>query len=78
MHEEVNFDIICRNISEDNIEIAIKDFVRQFELNVAPLMRIELAQLNNNSYILMFDMHHIISDGTSMGILINEFRNNFV
>ena len=33
----------------------------------------KLIKLEEEKHILMFDMHHIISDGVSMGILINEF-----
>ncbi|SDX35692.1 non-ribosomal peptide synthase domain TIGR01720/amino acid adenylation domain-containing protein [Marininema mesophilum] len=48
-------------------------FVRPFDLTKAPLFRVALVQLSSDNYLLMYDMHHIISDGLSIGILINEF-----
>jgi hypothetical protein len=32
-----------------------------------------LLEINAQEHIFLFDMHHIISDGTSMGILVKEF-----
>ncbi|WP_321163089.1 condensation domain-containing protein, partial [Paenibacillus alvei] len=35
-------------------------------------MRVQLTKLTDTQHLLLFDMHHIISDGTSMSILIEE------
>ncbi|MFC2156114.1 amino acid adenylation domain-containing protein, partial [Acidobacteriota bacterium] len=48
-------------------------FVRPFDLTTAPLLRVGLTERGKKNYILVVDMHHIISDGSSMGILIKEF-----
>lgn len=48
-------------------------FTRPFDLGNAPLMRMEIVKREENRYILLFDMHHIISDGMSVGIIIEEF-----
>ncbi|WP_025028797.1 condensation domain-containing protein, partial [Caldalkalibacillus mannanilyticus] len=48
-------------------------FVKAFVLEQAPLFRVCLVKVNHNQHILLFDMHHIISDGATMGILIKEF-----
>ncbi len=50
----------------------IKDFIRPFDLTQAPLLRLGLIQLEEREHILMFDMHHIISDGASMNLLIKD------
>lgn len=55
------------------VDEAVKEFVRPFDLSKAPLFRAGLIKLEEDRYILMFDMHHIISDGVSMEILVNEF-----
>ena len=57
---------------DENIEKAVKSFIRPFELEKAPLFRIELLEDKEKVYLLV-DMHHIISDGVSMSIIINEF-----
>jgi amino acid adenylation domain-containing protein len=43
-----------------------------FDLTQAPLVRITLLKLNTTEYVVLFTMHHIISDAWSMGILIRE------
>ncbi|WP_432407296.1 amino acid adenylation domain-containing protein [Wukongibacter sp. M2B1] len=48
------------------------DFVRPFDLGKAPLMRIRVVKKEDRVQ-LFFDMHHIISDGVSLNILIDEF-----
>ncbi|NIM11556.1 MAG: amino acid adenylation domain-containing protein [Candidatus Aminicenantes bacterium] len=49
------------------------DFVRSFDLSRPPLLRVGLMPINHREHILMMDMHHIITDGTSMGILVKDF-----
>ncbi|MFC2146274.1 amino acid adenylation domain-containing protein [Acidobacteriota bacterium] len=51
----------------------IKDFIRPFNLSQAPLLRLGLIKISPDHHILMFDMHHIISDGTSMNTFLKEF-----
>lgn len=47
-------------------------FVRRFDLAKAPLFRIGLLKLEENRHMLLFDMHHLISDGVSIGIILEE------
>ena len=51
----------------------IRDFIKPFKLSQAPLIRVKLIEEAPETYILLVDMHHIISDGTSTGIFIKEF-----
>jgi amino acid adenylation domain-containing protein len=48
-------------------------FVRPFDLSSAPLLRVGLVKLEEKKHILMVDIHHIIGDGVSLGILVREF-----
>jgi tyrocidine synthetase-3 len=50
-----------------------RDFVRPFDLGCPPLMRVRLVKAGPELYFLLFDMHHIITDGVSIGIFIKEF-----
>jgi amino acid adenylation domain-containing protein len=45
---------------------------RPFSLQTGPLMRTTIFQLADDECILLFMMHHIISDGWSMGVLFGE------
>ncbi|NIM11725.1 MAG: amino acid adenylation domain-containing protein [Candidatus Aminicenantes bacterium] len=63
----------------------IGGFIRPFDLSQAPLFRVGLIHtppltehpsqegISKDKYILMIDMHHIISDGVSMGIFVQDF-----
>jgi polyketide synthase PksN len=48
-------------------------FIRPFDLSKAPLLRAGIAALEQEQYLLLFDMHHIIGDGTSGEILTDGF-----
>jgi len=73
IYPEVDFAIEHVLASEEGASKLMQQFVRSFQLEKPPLLRIGVIELSEERFILMFDMHHIISDGTSMGILINEF-----
>lgn len=45
---------------------------RPFNLEKEPLFRVTLLQLDQTEYVLLFTMHHIISDGWSLGVLLKE------
>ncbi|HYY41158.1 MAG TPA: condensation domain-containing protein, partial [Pyrinomonadaceae bacterium] len=45
---------------------------RPFDLARGPLTRASLLRLGPNDHILMLSMHHIVSDGWSLGIMIRE------
>jgi tyrocidine synthetase-3 len=58
-----------RGLEED----AIKHFIRAFDLSRAPLLRVGLIKMAAEKHLLVVDMHHIIADGTSLGILMKDF-----
>ncbi|MCT2347486.1 amino acid adenylation domain-containing protein [Niallia taxi] len=58
---------------ENDMTDIVKNFVRPFELDKGPLFRAELLENKKKKYLLI-DMHHIISDGVSMSVLINELN----
>src|SRR6202035_3205714 len=43
-----------------------------FDLQRGPLLRAQLLSLSAREHVALFTMHHIISDGWSLGILIEE------
>ncbi|MCX6580401.1 MAG: amino acid adenylation domain-containing protein, partial [Candidatus Aminicenantes bacterium] len=59
--------------SPEQIKAISKSFIRPFDLAKAPLMRVGLIRIEERKHILMVDIHHIITDGTSQGMLENEF-----
>ncbi|MFG6179707.1 condensation domain-containing protein, partial [Halomonas sp. THAF12] len=48
-----------------------------FDLENGPLYRLQLLKVNEEHYVLSVTIHHIISDGWSMGIIAEEISNNY-
>src|SRR6185436_2834253 len=46
--------------------------LQPFDLSQGPLWRVALLALGNCEQVLLLTMHHIISDGWSMGVLTRE------
>ncbi|MDJ0840406.1 MAG: non-ribosomal peptide synthase/polyketide synthase, partial [Acidobacteriota bacterium] len=46
-----------------------------FDLARGPLLRVSLLQMTSHEWVLLLNMHHIISDGWSIGVLIREFAS---
>jgi amino acid adenylation domain-containing protein/FkbM family methyltransferase len=49
-----------------------EEAARPFRLDQPPLIRALLIRLNHQEHVLMLTMHHIISDGWSMGVFLRE------
>jgi amino acid adenylation domain-containing protein len=54
------------------LQLACEEAKRLFDLTQAPLLRGQLLQLRDTEYVLLVTMHHIASDGWSIGVLIRE------
>jgi amino acid adenylation domain-containing protein len=54
-------------------ELASEEASCPFDLTTGPLLRATLLQLDPKEHVLLVTMHHIVSDGWSMGIFNREF-----
>jgi amino acid adenylation domain-containing protein len=43
-----------------------------FDLESGPLLRVRLLQISQKEYVMLFTLQHIIADGWSMGLLVDE------
>jgi amino acid adenylation domain-containing protein len=69
----IDFSIdILQQCDEREINEVARDFIRPFDLSIAPLMRVALVPMGSGHHVLLMDIHHLVSDGTSMGILFQE------
>ncbi|SHN37815.1 non-ribosomal peptide synthetase [Mucilaginibacter sp. OK098] len=74
IHQETNFTIPYYEAADANeIAAQITSFIRPFDLGAGPLIRVGLVKISQDSHLLLADMHHIITDGVSQGILIRDF-----
>lgn len=77
VHEVVNIQLEYEEAeSKDEIDKILSSWIRPFNLNQLPLIRGGLIKAGER-YLLLLDMHHIISDGTTMGILYHDFIKSY-
>ncbi|MBW4629689.1 MAG: amino acid adenylation domain-containing protein [Brasilonema octagenarum HA4186-MV1] len=64
-----------QGLKEADIQQIVTQEVRQpFDLGIAPLLRATLLRQEADSHLLILTMHHIITDGWSMGIFFKELE----
>jgi amino acid adenylation domain-containing protein len=50
---------------------------KSFDLNTGPVFKAKLLQLSEQKNVLLINMHHIISDGWSMGVFKREWEQAY-
>ncbi|RKD31341.1 non-ribosomal peptide synthetase [Lacrimispora algidixylanolytica] len=73
--DKLEFELIVIE-TNDSIDEFSDKLITPFMLDNAPLFRAYVVETNGNSYLFL-DMHHIISDGVSVTVLIKEFIELF-
>ncbi|MBA6304371.1 non-ribosomal peptide synthase/polyketide synthase [Colwellia sp. MB02u-14] len=72
--KEVLIPLIDLPTSDSNLEALVNEHaLRSFDLSTDLMLRVTLVRENSNSHVILFNMHHIASDGWSMSVLISEF-----
>jgi amino acid adenylation domain-containing protein/non-ribosomal peptide synthase protein (TIGR01720 family) len=82
--QDVHFEVDCpfeifdwRELAEDTQEVQLNSFLqadrtRGFDLGRPPLMRLTLFHYAANNFRLVWTFHHILLDGRSFPLLLNE------
>ncbi|TKH36336.1 non-ribosomal peptide synthetase [Paenibacillus polymyxa] len=77
VRDTIPFDIPHTRISKEEAKQARTLYVQPFQLGTAPLFRAELLEFIEGGFNLLVDMHHIVSDGFSMAVLLNEIIQRY-
>jgi amino acid adenylation domain-containing protein len=56
-------------------ELVAETAERPFDLSAGPLFRVSLLRLGAEEHVLLLSMHHVVSDGWSMGVLYRELSS---
>ena len=72
--DSVEFSIPIFKNTENEINNIVNNFVKPFNIDKAPLLRVELHYIDNQKTLLLLDTHHIIMDGTALNNLVIEFN----
>ncbi len=76
--DEVDFKVekvdLCDAADKDEkvLHFLAEESKRCFDLSKGPLLLCRILKLDESKHLLLFNMHHIISDGWSIGVLISE------
>lgn len=61
-----------RGLSVDLERLSREEAHRPFDLAEGPLLRTTVLQTDDEEYVILFTIHHVVSDGWSVGVLVNE------
>ncbi len=68
-------DLSHLSIAEQEVEVQRlinQEYQNPFDLSQVPLLRCTLLRAHDQEHIVLFSIHHIVSDGWSMGIFVRE------
>uniref|UniRef100_UPI0012FFEDA2 non-ribosomal peptide synthetase n=1 Tax=Oceaniglobus roseus TaxID=1737570 RepID=UPI0012FFEDA2 len=70
---DVPLDLVDLSAAPDQVADHVARAARApFDLATGPLLRASLLRLGADDHLLLFNMHHIVSDGWSMGVMIRD------
>ncbi len=73
VEENVEAKVIFEEVQGVDEKEILKSFVKPFDLNKAPLMRMKVVKnLTTEDNYLLIDIHHIICDGESLALIFDE------
>lgn len=75
IHETVNLPleyVEWQENKEESLQNIINRFSTPYDLTQAPLLKVKLVKLAEEKHLMLFDVHHIITDDTSMRIFMKE------
>jgi amino acid adenylation domain-containing protein len=78
--QQIAEDVVLKILTLDpgeyrDVPSALAAFVKPHDLSRPPLMRVGILQHGELGNLLLIDIHHIVCDGISLNILMNEFKS---
>ncbi len=70
---EVDFKIDFREIKESQIQSEIDKLTVPFDFMKPPFLRVFIGKLSSEEFIFFINVHHIVVDGFSLNIIVQEF-----
>ncbi|MGE5341276.1 MAG: amino acid adenylation domain-containing protein [Candidatus Omnitrophota bacterium] len=80
--QHLTLEKVAGNKVNQQVNEIIARFSQPFELEKAPLFRLGIIDMDDHiedcNYLLLITLHHIISDGTSLSLFINELITHYM
>ena len=73
IYEQVNAAVEYSESEGQTEDALLNAFVRPFDVGSAPLIRLKVVKTDEARSVLLFDMHHLVSDGATIQIITKEF-----
>lgn len=70
--ENTTLDVAVKTLGDEEFKAEKASFVRPFNLEHDRLIRAEIIVLKDGSKALLLDMHHMVSDGSSLDLFCNQ------
>lgn len=77
IHNSQSFDFQVKQVEEGQLPERINEYIRPFDLGNPGQARAVLFKVGGNRSVLLVDMHHIITDATSVSILMEELQHYY-
>ncbi|TAN35324.1 MAG: amino acid adenylation domain-containing protein, partial [Verrucomicrobia bacterium] len=72
---------LCRLASDEQTHevqsLALSHAIAPFDLGLGPLFKADVLLLDDNNAVLLLNMHHIISDGWSIGVFMRDWQHAY-
>ncbi|TLQ42861.1 non-ribosomal peptide synthetase [Streptomyces marianii] len=74
VHDRLDPDWVTADADgEDDVRDAVRaEMARPYDLTTGPLVRVLLVRLTDDEHVCVLGMHHIVTDGWSMGVIARE------
>ncbi|MGG3640837.1 amino acid adenylation domain-containing protein [Bacillus gobiensis] len=77
VHPRVDVSVEIVDAKEEEAMETVKSLIKPFHLEKPPLFHIYVIRLEKNKHLLVTDAHHIVFDGISMDIIMEEFTEYY-
>jgi amino acid adenylation domain-containing protein len=73
--QDIHFDIERFEAAAEGpeVDVIVNGFIRPFDMSKPPFFRVGSVKLPGDRFILLMDTHHVITDGVSHEIFVQEF-----
>src|SRR5262245_59909673 len=66
-------------LSPGDLNDRLQQAVREpFDLEKGPVFRVDLFRINNSENVILFNLHHIVGDMASLGIIFDELSKAYI
>lgn len=72
---ELHFNLSKFSAKYEDIDLIFKKFISSFDLSKAPLFKAQYIEFTNGKSMLLLDFHHIICDGKSISLFMEDLCN---